>query len=104
MQTTSPTSPSNLPPPTVSLSVQSSRWIAVASLLALIALGLAWELVVADDGSSDATVGLVQECFLAVQAGAGPAGRLLDVGPRPEGERWCGKNWPASQAAALEWP
>jgi cellulose synthase/poly-beta-1,6-N-acetylglucosamine synthase-like glycosyltransferase len=30
--------------------------------------------------------------------------RLLAVGPRPAGERWCGKNWPASQAAALEWP
>ena len=72
--------------------------------------GLAWELVVADDGSSDATVGLVQERFKAEVAneasrgGGGPARRLLDVGPRPEGERWCGKNWPASQAAALEWP
>ena len=81
--------------------------------------GLAWELVVADDGSSDATVALAQARFqseeanqaneanesnMANHAGAGPTRRLLDVGPRPEGERWCGKNWPASQAAALEWP
>ena len=66
--------------------------------------GLAWELVVADDGSSDATVALVQERFGADQDGAGPARRLLSAGPRPEGERWCGKNWPASQAAALAWP
>jgi glycosyltransferase involved in cell wall biosynthesis len=75
--------------------------------------GLAWELVVADDGSSDATVGLVQDRFQSEAAnqahganpsGAGPTRRLVEVGPRPEGERWCGKNWPASQAAALDWP
>ena len=78
--------------------------------------GLPWELVVADDGSSDATVGLVQERFQcegpgqahgahgANPSGAGPSRRLWEVGPRPEGERWCGKNWPASKAAALEWP
>jgi len=66
--------------------------------------GLPWELVVADDGSSDGTMALVQERFQADQDGGGPARRLLDVGPRPEGERWCGKNWPASQAAALDWP
>ncbi len=84
--------------------------------------GLGWELLVADDGSSDATPSLVQERFQALQAGQsvqpGPAGpaaqagpgsggpicRLVPVGPRPEGERWCGKNWPASQAAAMPWP
>ena len=66
--------------------------------------GLAWELVVADDGSSDATVGLVQGRFQADQPPSGPARRLWEVGPRHEGERWCGKNWPASQAAALDWP
>ena len=66
--------------------------------------------MVADDGSSDATVGLVQGRFQHEEAnqanriGAGPSHRLVEVGPRPEGERWCGKNWPASQAAALEWP
>jgi len=66
--------------------------------------GLAWELMVADDGSSDATVALAQDRLQAEPPGAGPARRLLAVGPRPEGERWCGENWPASQAAALEWP
>jgi glycosyltransferase involved in cell wall biosynthesis len=74
------------------------------SALASLDPGLVWELVVADDGSTDATVGLVQERFEADQGDAGPACRLLSVGPRPEGERWCGKNWPASQAAALVWP
>ena len=66
--------------------------------------GLPWELVVADDSSSDATVALANDRLHAEPPGVGPACRLLAVGPRPGGERWCGKNWPASQAAALEWP
>jgi len=47
MKFTPSPSATNIPRPTVSLPVQSSRWIAVASLLTLIALGLAWELVLA---------------------------------------------------------
>jgi uncharacterized membrane protein len=47
MQTT--TTPSNLPivPNEASFTVNSSRWVAVAALLGLIVLGLAWELVFA---------------------------------------------------------
>lgn len=47
MKTTPSPSDTPLHPAQASLSVQSSRWVAVASLLGLIALGLAWELVLA---------------------------------------------------------
>lgn len=44
MRLTMPTNPS---PPTAPTSVEFTRWMAVSSVLALIALGVAWELVLA---------------------------------------------------------
>jgi uncharacterized membrane protein len=47
MQTTTPPSHTTPQPNTASVTVQSSRWVAVSALLGLIVLGLAWELVLA---------------------------------------------------------
>jgi len=51
--------------------------------------------LVADDESTDGTVALAQSSS-SVQ--------VVSAGPRPAVERWCGKNWPASVAAAMPWP
>jgi glycosyltransferase involved in cell wall biosynthesis len=53
------------------------------------------DVVVADDESTDGTVALAQSAS-GVQ--------VLSAGQRPAAERWCGKNWPASVAAAIPWP
>jgi glycosyltransferase involved in cell wall biosynthesis len=61
--------------------------------------GLPWQLLVIDDGSSDATVALAREAIAASDHAL-----VLEAGPRPDGERWVGKNWAASRAAAHPWP
>jgi glycosyltransferase involved in cell wall biosynthesis len=62
--------------------------------------GVPWQLVVIDDASTDATHALSREAL----GPDTPERLLLQAGPRPEGERWCGKNWAASVAAAAPWP
>jgi len=62
--------------------------------------GVPWQLVVIDDASCDATHALAREAL----GPDTPQRLLLQAGPRPEGERWCGKNWAASVAAAAPWP
>ncbi|MFM7652680.1 MAG: glycosyltransferase [Vulcanococcus sp.] len=61
--------------------------------------GLPWQLLVIDDGSTDATADLAREAIAASDHAL-----LLQAGPRPVGERWVGKNWAASRAAAHPWP
>lgn len=82
-----------------------------------------WQLVVADDDSSDDTVSKAEGVIatvaplvapMAVAAQSAPTtptatsahlakAQVLRCGPRPAGERWCGKNWPCSEAAR-QWP
>ena len=64
-----------------------------------------WQVLLVDDRSSDATVAIARAT--AQEAGAA-TGRfaVLDAGPRPEGERWVGKNWACSRAmeqVSSEW-
>jgi hypothetical protein len=74
----------------------------IAAALASRDPGIPWQLVVVDDGSTDDTAALARQ---ALALDAGPSDRLLlPAGSRPADERWCGKNWPASRAAALPWP
>ncbi|MFM8259037.1 MAG: glycosyltransferase [Vulcanococcus sp.] len=61
--------------------------------------GVPWQLLVVDDGSSDATAELARAAIAA-----DPRATLLEAGPRPQAERWVGKNWAASRAAAHPWP
>jgi cellulose synthase/poly-beta-1,6-N-acetylglucosamine synthase-like glycosyltransferase len=64
-----------------------------------------WRVQLVDDRSSDGTVAIAQEAAGACGA-TEPRFSLLDAGPRPEGERWVGKNWACSQAmeqVASEW-
>ena len=71
----------------------------IAAVLASDEPGIPWQLLVIDDGSTDATAELAR----AAIAGCDHA-QLLEAGPRPVGERWVGKNWAASRAAAHPWP
>lgn len=78
-----------------------------------------WQVLVVDDGSSDATAALAQQQIEAFRGdnrnnnssqsgsdstGPGPqhprpGATLLAAGPRPSGERWVGKNWACCRAA-----
>jgi len=66
----------------------------VASILASEPPCAAWRLLVVDDGSTDQTAALAEAAFSAGSV----ASALLPAGPRPQGERWVGKNWAAHQA------
>lgn len=71
----------------------------IQAVLASEGPGIPWQLLVIDDDSTDATADLAREAI----AGSDHA-LLLQAGPRPQGERWVGKNWAASRAAAHPWP
>ena len=64
-----------------------------------------WRVLVVDDRSGDATAALASAT--AERCGAGPDRfALLDACPRPQGERWVGKNWACSRAmeqVSSEW-
>jgi len=61
------------------------------------------ELVVIDDASSDDTQALADATREACPR-TDLRWSIVQAGPRPNGERWSGKNWPASVGAALSWP
>jgi glycosyltransferase involved in cell wall biosynthesis len=56
-----------------------------------------WQVLLVDDGSTDATVSLAKDAALACGA-TEPRFTVLEAGPRPAGERWVGKNWACSRA------
>ena len=56
-----------------------------------------WRVLLVDDRSTDATVAIAEAAAGACGA-TEPRFALLDAWPRPEGERWVGKNWACSRA------
>ena len=69
----------------------------LASLLASASPCPQWQVLVVDDGSSDATAAIARATAAASGANA-ERFALLEAGPRPQGERWVGKNWACSRA------
>ena len=69
----------------------------IRSLLASASPCPHWQVLLVDDGSSDATAAIARATAAASTANAGRFA-LLDAGPRPVGERWVGKNWACSRA------
>lgn len=69
----------------------------LASLLASAPPCPHWQVLVVDDGSSDATAAIATSTAVA-SGEAGGRFSLLAAGPRPVGERWVGKNWACSRA------
>lgn len=60
-----------------------------------------WKVLVVDDESSDATLAIARAEMSQLEcksSGKNPEGQVIAAGPRPEGERWVGKNWACSQA------
>ena len=56
-----------------------------------------WQVLLVDDGSSDATAAIATATAAASGADAARF-TLLEAGPRPSGERWVGKNWACTRA------
>ena len=85
--------------PSTSLSVVIPAYNEAANIGACLAAVLSsespcssWEVLVVDDDSSDATTELALRT--ADEQGASAAEvHLVQAGPRPDGERWVGKNW-----------
>jgi glycosyltransferase involved in cell wall biosynthesis len=69
----------------------------LASLLASAPPCPQWQVLLVDDGSSDATAAIATATAAASAANAGRFS-LLEAGARPQGERWVGKNWACSRA------
>ncbi len=57
-----------------------------------------WEVLVVDDQSNDNTVKIAEQTIDTVASADQPSAAVLQAGPRPQGERWVGKNWGCSQA------
>ena len=90
--------------PSTSLSVVIPAYNEAANIGACLAAVLSsespcssWEVLVVDDDSSDATTELALRT--ADEQGASAAEvHLVQAGPRPDGERWVGKNWACTRA------
>jgi len=77
----------------------------LSSVLRSAAPCLDWRVLLVDDASTDDTVDQAQATVSALDANASRFD-LLQAGPRPEGERWVGKNWAcarAMQQVQAEW-
>ncbi len=64
-----------------------------------------WQIVLADDSSTDNTVNLAKEIQKEF-ALSEDFFKIIDAGPRPKEERWVGKNWPctcAAEATESDW-
>ena len=60
-----------------------------------------WQVLVVDDDSSDGTADLAAAAFSSASADhphKADGFSVLQAGPRPEGERWVGKNWACTRA------
>lgn len=57
-----------------------------------------WDVIVVDDQSSDNTVKIAEQAIVTVAGADQPVATVLQAGPRPNGERWVGKNWGCCQA------
>jgi len=106
------TMPPGTMPPRTSLTVvlpayneESNIEACLTGLLASAPPCESWRVLLVDDGSRDATASLAADT--ASRCGAGPERFSLQAaGPRPEGERWVGKNWACSRAmeqVASDW-
>jgi glycosyltransferase involved in cell wall biosynthesis len=81
----------------------------LSSVLASAAPCRSWQVLVVDDGSSDATAAIAQRQIQASNGAAvpheqpheQPRATVLEAGPRPAGEHWVGKNWACSRA--VDW-
>jgi glycosyltransferase involved in cell wall biosynthesis len=70
----------------------------LASLLASAPPCPQWQVVLVDDGSSDATAAVARATARSARGDSSERFSLLEAGPRPQGERWVGKNWACSRA------
>ncbi len=57
-----------------------------------------WEIIVADDCSSDQTVAIVESLNKEIKQKANKI-KIVNAGERPKREKWVGKNWPCARAA-----
>ena len=96
--------PSDAMLPSTSLSVVIPAYNEAVNIAACLSAVLSseipcsrWQVLVVDDNSSDATADLALRA--AAEHGQSEADvQLVQAGPRPQGERWVGKNWACTRA------
>ncbi len=59
---------------------------------------LHWKVLVIDDQSSDSTIEIAEQTIHSLCRDRRLNVEVLQAGPRPQGERWVGKNWCCSRA------
>ena len=73
---------------------ESNIELCLASILASDVPCTEWTVLAVDDGSTDGTRDKAQSVADRFPSSC----RVIEAGPRPEGERWVGKNWACSRA------
>jgi len=96
--------PSDAPLPSTSFSVVIPAYNEAANIADCLSAVLnseipcsSWQVLVVDDDSSDATADLAMRTVAEHGQSAADV-QLVQAGPRPEGERWVGKNWACTRA------